>query len=291
MARPFFALEGGQSYATIGVDQALKAPVLSSITGIALSTGGDSTSKTSRAPLSSKTSTLSASSLTSATPTQRALGFTSIRSSPAEVDTTFVISLSKPLPEITSSSSTQTPKNDQSSAQKYGLIVGCAIGIPLGLVLLGVLIWMLRRQRQQKAHPYNRTTESDESNIEGGGAKKKEKRPHSVWIAELEGRPFSFGRPKSALKSPIELDAGTVFKSSPEVPYGPNDFGFGDRTGADQSRWESVPPRYQPRGKPAVRSYGVHGIAELGDTAAVPRALRKSKNERRVTDGLSKTYG
>ena len=109
-------------------------------------------------------------------------------------------------------------------------------------------------------------------------------------IAELDGQPFKFSRPKSALKSPIELDAGTVFKSSPQVPYGPNDFGIGGRTGSDRSEWGSLPPRYQPRMKPAVHSYQTHGIAELGDTAPIPRVVRKSKSQRRVADWLSKSY-
>ena len=296
VARPFFALQDGQSYATIGVDQASFVPTLSTVTGIATSktTGNDVETShirtsdqlsTSSRPSSRRPSTTST---TSTTQTQMESGFTKILSGSISIKTVVIDSVPTTSSYSTPDSSDHIPSNGSSGSHKTGLIAGCVVGVLLGLVVIGILIRILYRQRQQKSHPYSQTVELEGDGTAGTGARKSKGNFDS--IAELDGRPFSLGRSISTTKGFIELESGTQFQSGAPVFYGPHTVGIGGGTHFDESKFGSAPPRYTPGINRSAHNHHNLGVAELDGTPAMAYLGPKTGVQQRNTGSSFKAH-
>ncbi|KAH7394501.1 hypothetical protein BKA66DRAFT_438842 [Pyrenochaeta sp. MPI-SDFR-AT-0127] len=280
--RPFFALQDGKPYATIGANQASTVPTISGITGLASGTGsGSSASRTSAPSSSSEPSTAGSrsQSVTAASATPFTSIQTSLSSGTAGVETVFITSIVTP-----SSNPTAAANNNNNSSgggsSNIGLIVGCAVGIPLALALIGIIVWMLRKRRQQKANPYRETPEMDGDNssaFAGGAAaklgKKQEYRHSRPGTAEIDGNPVGPGRPVSTIKGHAELESGAGFQPGHGTPYAPDTVGLGGGNGnPDRSTWGSLPPQYTPAGQHAEAS-------ELDGTSVLPVINEKKEGE------------
>jgi hypothetical protein len=296
--RPFFALQDGKAYATIDRGVTASSVVsLASITGIALATGSGGGSQASKTPAPSSSAAPSSatanaalsspavSSVTSLTPV------TSLKTS-VSLGTSGVVTLV--LTVITTPSATPTNENVSSglpsspatkSSSKIGIIVGCAVGIPLALALAGIIFWILRKRRAQKANPYKETSEV--SNLAGspgfGGAGgklgKKEKYRHSQpGSAEIDSNPVGPGRVVSQIPGHAELDSGTRFNPGHGPAYTPDMVGIGGGNGDGRSTWNSAPPGYSPGANQAAfphspgQSAFAHpaGVAELDASNVLP---------------------
>jgi hypothetical protein len=230
--RPFFALADGKAYATIGTSTASSAPNLATITGKADGADTAPTPKPSAtAGSNSPQPSTSAPSETQfaskeATPTTQLQ--TSLSSGSAGIVTVVRTQVITP----TSPASTGAPvPTDPNKKSKLPIIIGCAVGIPLALAFLLILIWLLRkRSRQSKAN--NRVSKppfADEILTDGsptpaygfaGGAKhnrtSSEKPVLTTYrsdgvtpvVPELAGQPVGSGRPMSTVHGRAELDSG-----------------------------------------------------------------------------------
>jgi hypothetical protein len=279
--RPFFRLQDGKAYATIGGNKAASAPTLSSISGLAAaSTSGSSPSQTSNAasssaPSSSAPFSANANSATPAAPSPITSVGTSITSGAAGPETIYITAIITP-----SSSSTSTLSGSSSGQSNIGLIVGCAVGIPLGLGLIGILIWMLRKRRQQKMHPYKDASGLDDGRsspeMAAAALGKKETDMHPG-TSEIDSQPVGPGRPISTLKGRAELDSGMGFQPGSGTPYAPGTAFIGGGSG-DRSTWSSAPPSYSPGQAPASWA-PPEGIAELDSSTAMPAISEKGEGE------------
>lgn len=270
--RPFFNLQDGKAYATIGSNQASTNPNLASITGLA-SSSGSSPSQSTAAGSTARASTTPRPS--SARPVTSEL--TSVSSGSAGVQTIVQTLIVTPTPNPTAATGSSSSSSD-SSKPNIGLIVGCAVGIPLALALLGIVFWMLRKRRQQKANPYGKSESFNGADSPGspgfaGGAAaklgKQEKYRHSrPGTTEIDGAPAGPGRPISTLPGHAELDSGAGFQPG-HTSYGPNTVGIGGGNGDGRSTWGSAPPGYSPG--PNQTAFPQHsGAAELDATSAMP---------------------
>ncbi|RMZ67483.1 podoplanin domain-containing [Pyrenophora seminiperda CCB06] len=282
--RPFFALGDGSAYATIGGQIAMKAPDLASITGLASgSAGGGSTPQTS-APASSNTPSSAAADSSAPTATvdsvsTSATPFISVSSSVSSgtagvvtIPVTFYVT-----PSPTANSTDAGAKSSSGgSDSNLGLIIGLAVGIPLALAMLGIIFWLLRKRRQQKANPYNDVVEADGDNggLIGGAAGqhgKKEIFRNSAGTAEIDGNPVGAGRPISTVKGHAELPSGNGFQPGQGTPYGPNAVGIGGGNGhLERNTWGSVPPQYSPAHNQTAFNQYPEGASELDGTSAMP---------------------
>tara|TARA_R110002003_G_scaffold112_1_gene9560 strand:+ start:6536 stop:7234 length:699 start_codon:yes stop_codon:yes gene_type:complete len=164
------------------------------------------------------------------------------------------------------------------SGTNIGLIVGCAVGIPLALALLGIIIWMLRKRRNQKKNAYKETPEMDGDStgspaFTGGAAAKLGKKDvyrHSrPGTSEIDSNPVGPGRPVSNIPGRAELDSGAGFQAGHGPAYAPDTVGIGGGNGDGRSTWGSAPPGYSP----GMNQTGFHqpAAAELDATnAALP---------------------
>ncbi|KAF2751540.1 hypothetical protein M011DRAFT_473999 [Sporormia fimetaria CBS 119925] len=294
--RPFFRLQDGRPYATIGTSEADDAPNLASITGLATSGGGGGGNRPSPTPGPSsddnKSDSPSSDSPTATPDSAATSSFTSVQTSvssgPAGIST-IVQTIVAP---AQSSASDPSQTNNGGKKTNIGLIVGLAVGIPLAIALLGILFWLLRKRRHQKAHQELPSPSSDTNNpytpAFAGGAKFSEKNRHSANgsaaasrpdVPELGGEVIGPGRPVSTIKGKAELDSGTSFAANAPV-YGPDQVGLGggnvrSEAGSAGSSWGSAPPGYSPGMNasawgPAGASGVPAGVAEAPDTS-VPR--------------------
>jgi hypothetical protein len=157
------------------------------------------------------------------------------------------------------------------------VIIGCAVGIPLALALVGIIIWMLRKRRQQKAaSPYKNSPELEGDNIDspgfaGGAAaklSKPEKYRHSrPGTTEIDGNPAGPGRPVSTLPGRAELDSGAGFAPGHNA-YAPDTVGLGGGNGDGGATWGSAPPGYSPG--MAQTGFHQHNASELDGTSVMP---------------------
>lgn len=283
--RPFFALQDGQAYATIGSNQAQSVPTLSGITGLVSGTAsGNTPSETagsSNAPTASASNSQAGSATVDSVSTT-AKPFTSVSASvssgSAGVATIYITAVVTP----TASSTTGGASGGSSSSSgggssNLGVIIGCAVGIPLALALVGILFWLLRKRRNQKANPYKGTSELDGDSPGGaplvGGAAgklgKKEQYRHSrPGTAEIDGNPVGAGRPISNIKGHAELDSGSGFQPGQGTPYAPDTVGLGGGSGAARDTWGSVPPQYSPAHNQTGFNHA--DASELDSTAVMP---------------------
>jgi hypothetical protein len=277
--RPFFQLQDGRAYATIGRNQASSAPTLASFTGLATGSGtGSSPSKTS-APASSAPSSATPTpsrAVSSATPVTSVQ--TSVSSGPAGVVTIEKTIISTPPPDPTANTASSNASPSGKSKSNIGLIVGLAVGIPLALALLGIVFWMMRKRRQQKASPYKNSPEmegdSPNSPAFAGGAAakvgKKDVYRHSrPGTTEIDGNPAGPGRPISEIPGRAELGSGAGFQPGHGPAYAPDAVGLGGGHGDGRSTWGSSPPGYSP----GMNQVGFHPqtvATELDGTSVMP---------------------
>jgi hypothetical protein len=281
--RPFFKLQDGKAYATIGGNQASTVPTLSSISGLASGTDDSSPSQTSAPASSQKPSSANANSVTSSSPTPIVSVGTSVTSGPAGPETVYITATITPSSTPTSDASEQgAAADDGSNKSKIGLIVGCAVGIPMALALIGIIAWMLRKRRQQNLHPYKDASgldgESSSPQMAAAALNKKEVYRHSrPGTSEIDSQPVGPGRPISTLKGHAELDSGSHFRPGSGVPYTPDTAYMGGGNG-DRSTWSSVPPGYSPGQAPA--SWGPpDGVAELDSSTVMPIIAERAEGE------------
>ncbi|KAL1795370.1 hypothetical protein ACET3X_007186 [Alternaria dauci] len=261
--RPFFALQDGNAYATIGSNQASTNPNIATITGLATSGGssggGSSASQTSAQRSSAAPSTNSDAdsgtatpdAVTSTTPTPFSSVATSLSTGSAGVVTIVNTLLVTPTATANSNNAGGGNGGSDGGGSNLGLIIGCAVGIPLALALLGIIFWLLRKRRQQTSskRPYKDASEVEGDSPLVGAAKlnKKERYRNSrPATAEIDGNPVGAGRPNHV----SELPSGTGFEPGRGggVPYGPDVVGIGGGNGNAENRrtWESQPPQYSP---------------------------------------------
>ncbi|KAJ8114759.1 hypothetical protein OPT61_g3443 [Boeremia exigua] len=287
--RPFFKLQDGVAYATIGSNQASTNPVISTVTGLATS-GSSGSSPTSRASSSAAASSSGApssseasASTTSALSTPVTSIATSIRSAsgnsgPETVYITNIIS-----PTASADASGGNKSSSGGSGTNIGLIVGCAVGIPLVLALIGILLWMLRKRREQKSHPYKTTLDGGESPDVVPAAlaapKKQEVYRHSrPGTSEIDSNPVGPGRPTSTIPGKAELDSGAGFQPGSGTPYAPDTAYMGGGTG-DRSTWGSVPPNYSPGQSQGPFPHNHDGAVELDSSMIMPVINEKNEHQ------------
>jgi hypothetical protein len=169
------------------------------------------------------------------------------------------------------------------SGSNLGLIIGCAVGIPLALALIGILIWMLRKRRQAKAHPYKTTPDGGDSPEMGAAAlaspKKAEVYRHSrPGTSEIDSNPVGPGRPTSTIPGKAELDSGAGFQPGSGTPYAPDTAYMGGGTG-DRSTWGSVPPGYSPGQGQGSFAHNHEGAVELDSSMVMPVINEKSEHQ------------
>ena len=284
--RPFFNLQDGVAYATIGSNQASSNPTISTVTGLATS-GSSGSSPTSRASSSEASSSDAPSSATSQRPTSASAPpvtsvATSVRSAsggsgPETIYITYVVTPSA------NANASGGASSSGGSGTNIGLIVGCAVGIPLGLALIGIIVWMLLKRRQAKAHPYKSTPDGGESPDIApaalAAAKKDEVYRHSrPGTSEIDSNPVGPGRPTSTIPGKAELDSGTGFRADSGVPYAPDTAFIGGGNG-DRSTWGSSPPGYSPGQGQGPFAHNHEGAVELDSSMIMPVINEKSEHQ------------
>lgn len=169
------------------------------------------------------------------------------------------------------------------SKSNLGVIIGCAVGIPLALALAGILIWLLRKRRnQRKAAAYNKTPEMEGSPIQGftggAGAKlgKDVYRHSRPGTAEIDGAPVGPVRPISNMPGRAELDSGAGFQPGNGPAYGPDTVGIGGGNGDGHSTRASAPPGYSPGQNQAAFAHPPNAM-ELADTSVLPVVNEKEQ--------------
>jgi len=176
--------------------------------------------------------------------------------------------------------------NSGGSNSNLGVIIGCAVGIPLALAMFGIIFWLLRKRRQQKANPYNDVAEVDGDNggLIGGAAaklgKKETFRNSAPGTAEIDGNPVGAGRPISTVKGHAELPSGNGFQPGQGRPYGPDAVGIGGGSGQpERNTWGSGPPQYSPAHNQTTFNQYPEGASELDDTSVMPVINEKAEGQ------------
>lgn len=256
--RPFFALPDGNQYAIVGSSTANSVPNLATITGLVSDSDSSPSSTDSPSSSDSPSASKDSSPNSSATPTPTPTTFTSTSlSSGSDGVRTIIqtqISTFTP-PPAASSTADPTSSNSSSSKSKLPIIVGCAVGIPLGLTFLGILIWLLRKRSQQKKNPYDPDAHSHIDGADSpefaGGAKFKHQNgyppAYNPDVPELAAQSVGPEHPVSNVPGKAELGGGTGFAPG-TVPPAPHLVGVGGGNGTPQtgSSWGSAPPGYSP---------------------------------------------
>jgi hypothetical protein len=278
--RPFFNLQDGTAYATIGSNQASSNPDLATVTGLASSGSGGSS------PTSQASSSAAASSATSARVSAQTTPVTSVATSVRSAsggsgETIYITNIITPA--ATADAAATGGSSSSGSGTNLGLIIGCAVGIPLGLALIGILIWMLRKRRQAQAHPYKTTPDGSDSPEMGAAAlaspKKAEVYRHSrPGTSEIDSNPVGPGRPTSTIPGKAELDSGAGFHPGSGTPYAPDTAFIGGGTG-DRSTLGSLPPGYLPGQSQRPFAHNHEGAVELDSSMVMPVINEKSEHQ------------
>jgi hypothetical protein len=188
---------------------------------------------------------------------------------------------------------TQQPVNQDpqpSSKSKTPIIVGCAVGIPLGLAVIALLILLLRRRNKNKPGKPSGTSSphSPDPPFTGhtgsefvGGYKPGHQYRHDANTPELDPQSVGPGRPISTIKGMAELPSGTEFGPG-VVPQAPHLVGVGGGNGrlsadgpnhSPGSSWGSAPPGYSaehatgtghPNDYPPMRETGAANVTAGG---------------------------
>ncbi|KAL6708798.1 hypothetical protein ACN47E_002205 [Coniothyrium glycines] len=267
--RPFFALRDGSAYATIGSSTASAVPTISTITGLATGSGSASSAAPSSAGSRGQSATANAAS-TTRTPVTSVQA--SLSSGSAGVATIYITNVITPSADPTAGANNGGSSQNGGGSTNIGLIVGCAVGIPLGLALIGILVWMLRKRRNNKSNPYKETPELDaEASGSAGVAaaklgKDKKFRHSRPGTAEIDGNPIGASRPISTVPGSAELPSGAGFQPGHGTAFAPDGVGIGGGN-TDRTTWDSVPPQYSPAH--AQNAFPTHAF-EMDGTSAMP---------------------
>ena len=282
--RPFFNLQDGVAYATVGSKEASSNPTISTVTGDA--TYGPSASSPARSSTAASSSDVS-SSATSTPPTSApTTPVTSIGTSVRSVsggsgrETIYITNIVTPAAVATADAAGTGSSSSGSSGSNMGLIIGCAVGIPLGLALVGILLWMLRKRRQQKDHPYKTTPDGGDSPDMAPAAlaspKKQEIYRHSrPGTTEIDSNPVGPGRPTSTIAGKAELDSGAGFQPGSGTPYTP-DTAFIGGGSSNRSTWGS-PPGYSPGQNQEPFAHNQERPVELDSSMVMPVINERSE--------------
>ena len=142
-------------------------------------------------------------------------------------ETVYITNVITPTATATADAAGTSSSSSGSPGTNIGLIIGCAVGIPLALALIGILLWMLRKRRQQKDHHYKTSLDGGDSPDMAPAAlaspKKKEIYRHSrPGTTEIDSNPVGPGRPTSTIAGKAELDSGAGFRPGSGTPYAPD---------------------------------------------------------------------
>lgn len=283
--RPFFNLQKGDAYATVGSSEASSNPTISTVTGAA--TYGPSASS----PASSSTAVSSSDTPSPATsnPPTSALTtpVTSIGTSVRSVsgssgrETVYITNVITPI--ATADAVGTGASSSGSHDTNIGLIIGCAVGIPLALALIGILLWMLRKRRQQKDNPYKTSLDGGDSPDMAPAAlassKKQEIYRHSrPGTTEIDSNPVGPGRPTSTIAGKAELDSGAGFRPGSGTPYAP-DTAFIGGGSSERSTWGSPPPGYSPGQNQEPFAHNHERPVELDSSMVMPVINERSETQ------------
>lgn len=284
--RPFFNLANGVAYATVGAREASSYPTVSTVTGAATYASGSSPTQASSAASTpdAQSSTTSSARVTADATTPVTSVATSVRSASggSGPQTVYITSIITPTADANAAGGGSLSSGG--SGPNIGLIVGCAVGIPLGLALIGILLWMLRKRRQQKAHPYKTTIDGGDSPDLAPAAlaspnKKQEVYRHSrPGTSEIDSNPVGPGRPTSTIPGKAELESGAGFQPGSGTPYAPDTAYLGGGTG-DRSTWGSSPPGYSPGQGQGPFAHNHEGAVELDSSMVMPVINEKSEHQ------------
>jgi hypothetical protein len=250
--RPFFALADGKAYATVGTSTASSVPNLATITGKADGADSTPTPSVTAGSNSPQPSTKAPSSTPS--PSKEAAPTTELQTSLSSGSAGIVTVVRTQVITPTSPAATGAPSStDPQKKSKLPIIIGCAVGVPLVLALLLLLIWVLRkRSRQSKANnSVSKPPLADEILTDGspappygfaGGVKhnrsSSEKPILTTYrsdgvtpaVPELAGQAVGPDRPISMVQGRAELDSGPGFRPGTS-PHAPNFVGIGGGNG------------------------------------------------------------
>ncbi|KAL5408495.1 hypothetical protein PMIN06_011436 [Paraphaeosphaeria minitans] len=294
--RPFFALQDPKAYGSIGGSTGSSAPYLATITGKASGSGSSSPSSTAASNPASATKDSHSSSDVSSTAASTLTSLSTTVSTGTAGPSTIVETVTQPA----SSTSTGDPSPSANPEKKnnIGFIVGCAVGIPLAIALVGILFWLFRKRAHQKAQaqPYNTSstdafTPTPATPEFAAGAKLHKNGAPTEFASTDPGVPELAGgqgvgpeRPVSMIPGKAEMDSGGGFAPG-TVPLAPHLVGVG---GGNGSSWGSAPPGYSPEQQqqqqqraswapntdPMAGQYqayrpGVHNVPEMAELPGV----------------------
>lgn len=229
----YFDLPDGNVFATIGSGSTpTTAPVVNTFDSDPSSTAKSSAAKSSAAHSSAAPPSVTVAASSTAQSTSAAHDSTSLPTSAAAyttIRTSLTTGSSGAIATVYITSAitptaTPTPGPHPSHTD---LIVGCAVGIPLGLGLLGLLAFLLRRRRNSPPSDPN-----DPNDAVYAGTFKAPHRAQAQLPPELGGEPIGAGRPISVLKGRAELEGtprsvAASSSSSPPPGYSPGMMGAG----------------------------------------------------------------
>ena len=289
--RPFFNLQDGVAYATVGSKEASWNPTISTVTGDA--TYGPSASSPTRSSTAASSSDVP-SSAASTPPTSAPMSapttpVTSIGTSVRSVsgssgrETVYITNVITPTATATADAAGTSSSSSGSPGTNIGLIIGCAVGIPLALALIGILLWMLRKRRQQKDHPYKTSLDGGDSPDMAPAAlalpKKKEIYRHSrPGTTEIDSNPVGPGRPTSTIAGKAELDSGAGFRPGSGTPYAPDTAYIGGGS-SNRSTWGSPPPGYSPGQNQEPFAHNHERPVELDSSMVMPVINERSETQ------------
>ncbi|KAF2493921.1 hypothetical protein BU16DRAFT_562876 [Lophium mytilinum] len=205
----YFDMPKGKAYATVGSGSTpSSAPTVNTFgPGTAVSASSRAATSSSSPSSSSQQASVAASSESSSSstpkPSSKVAGVTSVRTSLSSgssgVATVFIT--------IPPSSSPTTTSSSSSKGSHTGLIVGCAVGVPVGLALLGLLTFLLLRRRKNAAAIATGADGKPGTAASTSAFYKSEMEPAEYGPApsELAGNPIGTARPVSMLPGKAEL--------------------------------------------------------------------------------------
>jgi hypothetical protein len=278
VARPFFQLQDGRAYATVGSSLASTAPIVSSITMLISGSGGGSAPSRAPSPSSAAQSSDKAAttSRASATPSPVISVSRSVSSGSAGLTTIESTFTSTPSATVLGVPPNDDPASSGGSKSNLGVIIGCAVGIPMALALVGILFWLLRKRRNQKVKPYPESPELEGSpgkaGFAGGAGAKfgKDVYRHSrPGTTEIDGAPIGAVPPVSNIPGHAELATGAGFQPGNGPAFAPDAVGLGGGSGNGRATWGSAPPGYSPGMNQAGFVHPPNAM-ELADTSVLP---------------------
>ncbi|KAF2812948.1 uncharacterized protein BDZ99DRAFT_411296 [Mytilinidion resinicola] len=214
----YFDMPEGKAYATVGGGSTPSSAPTVNTFGPASSSVTSSPSPPSSSSSQHASAAASSEASSSSTPksSSKAAGMTSVRTSISSgssgVATVFIT-----IPP--SSAPTTTTSSTSGKGSHTGLIIGCAVGVPVGLALIGLLTFFLLRRRKTGAATAPGADGRSGTVNSASEIYKSEMAPAEYGPApsELAGNPIGTARPVSMLPGKAELvGEGTLMRPSSE---------------------------------------------------------------------------